>query len=79
MFSLTVNIKNILGENCPEYKPFDTENEFISIYQSDGISIELLFETIKDKIEKGYFPNQPWMPISGNNGFWKIENTKVKN
>lgn len=58
--SIEINIENI-------------NNNYIAIYQADNIGIEILYETIKSKIEKGDFPNQPWTPIYGiDRGAWKI-------
>jgi hypothetical protein len=58
------------------------DNNFISIYQSEGIPIDVLFETIKGKIERDQFINQTWTPMSPwtpitsiDKGAWKI-NTK---
>lgn len=52
---------------------YNIDNNFLSIYQSEGIPIDVLFETIKGKIEKGHFMNQPWTPISSiDKGAWKI-------
>lgn len=58
------------------YRKFDwklIENDFISIYQTDGVEEEVVYNTIKNKVLKNQFPNIPWIPISGiSKGAWKI-------
>jgi hypothetical protein len=62
-----------------EFKWDTLENNYISIYQTSGIGIDVVYETIRGKLEKSQFPDQPWVPISGiSNGAWKISNNKTK-
>ena len=62
-----------------EFKWDLLENNYISIYQTSGIGIDVVYETIRGKLEKSQFPDQPWTPISGiSNGAWKISNNKTK-
>lgn len=65
---------NQIINNKTNYIDIDNiNNSYIAIYQAENIGIEILYETIKSKIEKGNFPNQPWIPISGiDRGAWKI-------
>lgn len=76
-------ISELLNESKSEINQedlFNINNNFVTIYQANGISIELLFETIKTKIERNQIPTQPWIPIAGiTSGGLKIENIKVKN
>lgn len=73
-------INQILQQSFCEYNVEDIDNDYIAIYQSEGIPIEILFETIKNKIEIGHFPNKSWISISSSNtGAWKIQNSKVIN
>jgi hypothetical protein len=70
-------ISELLDEKKPDkWDLSNIDNNFISIYQSEGIPIDILFETIKGKIERGQFINQTWTPITSiDKGAWKI-NTK---
>jgi hypothetical protein len=66
-------INELLGEKNEKYDLSNIDNNFISIYQSEGIPIDILFETIKGKIEREQFINKPWTPISSiDKGAWKI-------
>lgn len=66
-------INQIIENNSIEINIEDINNNYISIYQAENIGIEILYETIKSKIERGDFPNQPWTPIYGiDRGAWKI-------
>ena len=52
----------------------DINNDFIAIYQADGIGIDLLYQTIRDKVIRGHLPDRPYIPIAGyDKGAWKIE------
>jgi hypothetical protein len=62
-----------------EFKWDLLENNYISVYQTSGIGIDVVYETIRCKLEKSQFPDQPWVPISGiSNGAWKISNNQTK-
>ena len=62
-----------------EFKWDTLENNYISIYQTSGIGIDVVYETIRCKLEKSQFPDQPWVPIAGvSNGAWKISNNQTK-
>ena len=62
-----------------EFKWDTLENNYISVYQTSGIGIDVVYETIRCKLEKSQFPDQPWVPIAGvSNGAWKISNNKTK-
>jgi hypothetical protein len=70
-------IKKILGDEHVDNNLFEIDNNFVAIYQSDGLSIQELYKTIRNKIEFGNLPNQPWIPISGvEKGAWKIQKFK---
>lgn len=48
-------------------------NSWISIYQTDGVGIEVIFETIKNKVLQNQFTDTPWIPASSlSRGAWKI-------
>jgi len=73
-------INQIINDKISDINIDIIDNNYVSIYQTENIGIELLYETIKSKIEKGNFPNQPWIPISGiDRGAWKIEVSKFRN
>jgi len=62
-----------------EFKWDTLENNYISVYQTSGIGIDVVYETIRCKLEKSQFPDQPWVPIAGvSNGAWKISNNQTK-
>jgi hypothetical protein len=59
-----------------EYKDFDWKsinNEFISIYQTDGISNKSFYQIIRNKIINNQFENIPFIPTGGIKGGWKIK------
>lgn len=67
---------NSLVEN-KQFTKFSWEsinNNFISIYQTEGIGFEVVYETIRKKVLKNQLPDQPWIPINGiSTGAWKIK------
>lgn len=69
------NKLNSIIENT-DYSDFDwgdINNDFVAIYQADGIGIELLYQTIRDKVIRGHLPDKPYIPISGyTKGGWRI-------
>lgn len=70
-------INQIINNKTNNINIDNINNNYIAIYQAENIGIKILYETIKSKIEKGNFPNQPWIPISGiDRGAWKIKKHK---
>lgn len=78
-------LKSII-ENT-NYKDFEWEsvnNNYICIYQTDGIGIDLLYKSIRDKIMQNHLPMSPYLNITEFNdkgivntgGAWKIETVK---
>jgi hypothetical protein len=66
--------------NDKRYKEFtsdDINKNYVSIYQIDGIGFEQVYNLVLDKIERTY--NEPWIPVAGVRGAWKINNIEVKN
>lgn len=62
-----------------EFKWDLLENNYISIYQTEGVGIDVVYETIRSKLEKSQFPDKPWVPIAGvSRGAWKISDNKTK-
>lgn len=60
--------------------PIDIENDYISIYQLEDVSIDILYKVIKDKVINKSFIAHPWLPISGiNKGAWKIAKIRDSN
>ena len=43
-------INSILNDNYYNLNPIDIENDYISIYQLDGVSFDILYKVIKDKV-----------------------------
>jgi hypothetical protein len=66
--------------NDKKYKEFNSDDinkNYVSIYQIDGIGFEQVYNLVLDKIERTY--NEPWIPVAGVRGAWKINNIEVKN
>ncbi len=62
--------------NKEEYSDFEWEkinNNFISIYQADGIGVFEIYKVIRNKFINKQLPESPWIPVSGIDGAWKIE------
>lgn len=71
-------ISKLLGEKNEDYDLSNIDNNFILIYQSEGIPIGVLFETIKGKVERGQLINKPWIAISSiDKGAWNINFKKT--
>ena len=67
-------IKSVL--NHLEYSDFDWENinnNFICIYQTDGIGVSEIYKVIRKKFINKQLPESPWIPVSGIDGAWKIQ------
>jgi hypothetical protein len=58
-----------------EYEEFEWEkidNNFISIYQTQGMGILEVYQTIRKKVERKQFDSRPW--IGGmSTGAWKVQ------
>lgn len=58
-----------------EYEEFEWEkidNNFISIYQTEGMGIPDVYQTIRKKVERKQFNSKPW--VGGKStGAWKIQ------
>lgn len=63
------------------YEEFDWEkinNNFISVYQTEGMGISEVYKTIRKKVERKQFGSTPW--IGGmTTGAWKIQVGKIMN
>ena len=63
----------------------DINNDFISIYQADGIGIDLLYKSIREKVIKNNIPSSPYLHITeiddkgiiNSGGAWKVESKIV--
>ncbi len=68
-------INSILEDD--EYSKFEwnsIDNNFICIYQTEGIGYDVVYNTIKNKILNNQLPDKPWIPINGiDKGAWKIK------
>ena len=60
-----------------EFEWDNINNNYICIYQTEGMLVKDVYETIRKKVEVNQFPNQPWITkgILGK-GAIKIENRK---
>lgn len=62
-------------------------NNFIAIYQTDGIGIDLLYRSIREKVINNHIPDSPYLHITEiddnghikGGGAWKIEMSKNYN
>jgi len=58
-----------------EYEEFELEkidNNFITVYQTEGMGIPDVYQTIRKKVERKQFDSRPW--IGGMSaGAWKIQ------
>lgn len=68
-------IKSVIeNSNYSDFDWNDINNNFIAIYQADGIDMDLLYQTIRDKVIRGHLPDSPYIPVAGiGRGGWKIE------
>ena len=77
-FNRQNKIKSVV--NNQEYKDFDWDdinNDYIAIYQSDGIGLFEMYKTIRQKVERKQFDIKPWTPIGGiDRGAWNIRTRK---
>lgn len=68
-------LNSIISEN--KFKSFNWEsinNNFISIYQTEGVGLELIYQTIRGKVIKNNLLDGAWVPVNGfNTGAWKIK------
>jgi hypothetical protein len=49
------------------------DNNYISVYQTDGVGIETLYKSIRERVINLRSVNNSWLPISGiDKGAWKI-------
>lgn len=67
-----------------DYSDFEWEsidNNYVAIYQADGIDIDLLYKTIRDKVLQNYLPTSSYLHITetsesniiNGGGAWKVE------
>lgn len=68
-------LNSIVSEkNFETFKWESINNDFISIYQTDGVGLELIYQIVKDKIIKNNILDTPWISDNGfNSGAWKIK------
>lgn len=74
-------LKSIIDNS--KYEDFNWEsinNNYICVYQSDGVSIDVLYDTIREKfIRENNLLKSTYIPINGLKGGWKIEIDKINN
>ncbi len=68
-------LKSIIHGNDYEKFQWDSiNNDFISIYQTDGIGYDVVYKAVRNKINNNQLPDKPWIPINGiSTGAWKIK------
>ena len=48
-------------------------NNYISVYQTDGVGIESVYNSVRERVVNLKSTNNSWLPISGiDKGAWKI-------
>jgi hypothetical protein len=64
-----------------DYEEFEWEeinNNFISVYQTEGMGIIEVYQTIKQKVIRKQFEHKKWMPIGGmTRGAWNVGIRKI--
>jgi len=61
-----------------EFEWDNINNNYICVYQTEGMLIKDVYETIRKKLEINRLDIQPWIPVSGiDKGAIKIENKKI--
>ena len=56
------------------------DNNYVCVYQTQGVGVDVVYDTIRKKLENDQFPDQPWIPMaSGKTGAWKISNNQNEN
>jgi hypothetical protein len=70
--------------NYEEFEWEEINNNFISVYQTEGMDIHSVYEAIRSKVERKQFEQKPWIPVRGiTTGAWNLskrkEITKTRN
>lgn len=61
------------GLDYEEFEWDQIENNYISVYQTEGMGISSVYEAIRTKVERKQFEHKPWVPIGGMlTGAWNI-------
>jgi hypothetical protein len=62
------------------YEEFDwdqIDNNYVSVYQTEGMGIFSVYEVIRTKVERKQFEHKKWIPIGGmTTGAWNLGITK---
>ena len=73
-------IKSVIDDHIFEkFKSKNIENNYVAIYQLEGVGFESLFKVIREKVINKNFPEHPWIPLGLKKGAWKITNSKNSN
>lgn len=63
-----------------DYEEFDwdqIDNNYVSVYQTEGMGIFSVYEAIRSKVERKQFEHKKWIPIGGmTTGAWNLGITK---
>lgn len=75
-FNRESKIEQLL-ENIDDTESFNwklIENDFISIYQTEGVPDDLIYKTVRNKVLNREIINKTWIPIPGTtNGAFRIK------
>ena len=59
--------------NYEEFEWEQINNDYISVYQTDGVGIESVYNSVRERVVNLKSTNNSWLPISGiDKGAWKI-------
>jgi hypothetical protein len=63
--------------NYEEFEWEEINNNFISIYQTEGMGIIEVYQTIKQKVIRKQFEHKEWIPVGGvMTGAWNLSKRK---
>lgn len=61
------------GVNYEEFEWEEINNNYISVYQTEGMDIHSVYEAIRSKVERKQFEHKPWVPVRGvMTGAWNL-------
>ena len=60
--------------NYEEFEWDQINNDYISVYQTEGMGICNVYEVIRSKVERKQFEHKRWIPIGGlTTGAWNLD------
>lgn len=66
--------------NYEEFEWEQIDNNYVSVYQTEGMGICNVYEVIRTKVERKQFEHKKWIPIGGiTTGAWNLGIGKITN